>query len=94
MQSIKTRLFLSFISNEYSKRQLKHKCPKYVKYLIYKYFITDNWSKEQNLNIVEKNGYVLKFVKEQTEKICLKAFEQYGTLLKYVKDQTENVNFY
>ena len=43
------------------------------------------------LKAVERNGYALQYVKEQTEAMCLKAVEQDGDALRYVKEQTEAV---
>ena len=36
----------------------------------------------------KQNGFALKFVKEQTQEICLEAVKQYGLALQYVKEQT------
>ena len=43
------------------------------------------------LKVVEQDGYLLQYVKDQTEAVCLKAVEQNGHALMYVKDQTEAV---
>ena len=43
------------------------------------------------LKAVEQNGDALRYVKEQTEAICLKAVEQNGYALQYVKEQTEAI---
>ncbi len=43
------------------------------------------------LKAVERNGYALRYVKDQTESVCLKAVESDGDALRYVKDQTESV---
>ena len=40
---------------------------------------------------VERYGYALRYVKEQTEPICLKAVERNGYALRYVKEQTEPI---
>ena len=36
------------------------------------------------LKAVERNGYALQYVKEQTEAVCLKAVESNGYALRYV----------
>ena len=46
---------------------------------------------EAALKAVERNGYALQYVKEQTETLCLKAVEQDGDALQYVQEQTEPV---
>jgi len=38
------------------------------------------------IKAVERNGYALRYVKEQTEPVCLKAVEQDGDALRYVLD--------
>ena len=43
------------------------------------------------LKAVERNGYALRYVKDQTPDICLKAVERNGDALKYVKDQTPDL---
>ena len=50
-------------------------------------------SEKEALKAVEQNGYgyALRYVKDQTEAVCLKAVEQNGHALQYVKDQTEAV---
>ena len=45
----------------------------------------------KDLEMVKQNGYALKFVKNQTEEICLAAVKQCGYALKFVKNQTEQV---
>lgn len=40
---------------------------------------------------LKQNGYVLKYVKEQTPEICLAAVKQNGCALKYVKEQTPEI---
>ena len=40
---------------------------------------------------VQKNCYVIKYVKEQTEGICKLAIQQDGYALRYVKNQTEEI---
>ena len=37
------------------------------------------------MKTINKNGYLLKFVKEQTLEICLAAVKTNGSSLKYVK---------
>ena len=39
------------------------------------------------LKAVERNGYALRYVKDQTEAVCLKAVEADGDALSYVKDR-------
>jgi hypothetical protein len=46
---------------------------------------------EEALKAVERNGDALRYVKEQTEAVCLKAVERNGYALQYVKEQTEAV---
>ena len=88
---VKNHLFLSFVFKKYSKQRFKQKFPRNVKFLISKYFAIDNWLEEQNLKMVEQDGYTLEFVKEQTENICLKAVEKEGFALRFVKEQTEKI---
>ncbi|MEG1495608.1 MAG: hypothetical protein RR406_04865, partial [Bacilli bacterium] len=45
-------------------------------------------SHEEALAAVQQNGDALRFVKEQTEAICLEAVKQNGYALRYVKEQT------
>ena len=40
---------------------------------------------------VQKNGYSLQYVKEQTEEMCLLAVQCNGSALQYVKEQTEEM---
>jgi hypothetical protein len=40
---------------------------------------------EDALKAVERNGYALQYVKEQTEAVCLKAVERNGDALRYVE---------
>ena len=48
----------------------------------------EQWSdKKYCLKAVEKNGYALRYVKEQSEAVCLKAVEENGYALQYVKEQ-------
>ena len=39
---------------------------------------------DEALKAVERNGYALRYVKEQTEAVCLKAVESDGYALQYV----------
>jgi len=39
---------------------------------------------EAAIKAVERNGYALQYVKDQTEAVCLKAVERYGYALRYV----------
>ena len=43
------------------------------------------------LKAVERSGYALRYVKEQTPEVCLKAVENDGDALQYVKEQTPEV---
>ena len=43
------------------------------------------------MTAVRQYGCVLKYVKEQTEEICLIAVQQSGKTLEYVKEQTEEI---
>ena len=45
----------------------------------------------KDLEMVKKDGYALKFVKNQTEEICLAAVKQNCSALEYVKNQTEEM---
>ena len=47
-----------------------------------------NLSGEEALEEVIKDGYVLRYVTEQTPEICLAAVKQNGYALKYVREQT------
>ena len=47
------------------------------------------WSKEESLEAVKRNGYALRYVKDQTEAVCLEAVKQDGYALQYV-----NVNVF
>ena len=49
----------------------------------YKYF-----NEEKALDAVERNGFALQYVKEQTLEICLEAVKQNGDALQYVQNQT------
>ena len=46
-------------------------------------------SEKEALKAVEQNGYgyALRYVKDQTEAVCLKAVAQNGYALQYVKDR-------
>ena len=43
------------------------------------------------MKAVERDGYALQYVKDQTPDLCLKAVKQNGDALKYVKDQTPDL---
>lgn len=43
------------------------------------------------LKLICVNGDMLKYLKEQTEEICLRAVQQNGNALEYVKKQTEEI---
>ena len=43
------------------------------------------------LEAVKQNGYVIVFVKIQTNEICLEAVKQNVHVLKYVKNKTEEI---
>ena len=43
------------------------------------------------LKAVKQHGYALRYVKEQTEEICLEAVKENGYALGYVKEQTEEI---
>ena len=45
----------------------------------------------RDLADVQKNGYRLEFVKDQTEEICLAAINQNYRSIKFVKRQTEAI---
>jgi len=45
----------------------------------------------ESLKAVKQDGYALRYVKNQTENICLEAVKENGDALKYVKNQTENI---
>ena len=38
------------------------------------------------IEAVESDGYALRYVKDQTEQVCLKAVERNGDALRYVKE--------
>ncbi|MCE5211881.1 MAG: DUF4116 domain-containing protein [Deltaproteobacteria bacterium] len=42
---------------------------------------------EAALKAVERNGYALRYVKDQTEAVCLKAVERNGDALQYVLER-------
>ena len=46
-----------------------------------------NLSGEEALEAVKENGNALRYVKEQTEAICLEAVKKNGYALRYVKEQ-------
>ena len=43
---------------------------------------------EKDVEAVKQKGWALKFVKKQTQELCLEAVKQNGYALQYVKDQT------
>jgi hypothetical protein len=43
------------------------------------------------LMAVQKNGYALEYVKEQTNEICMAAVQRNGSALEYVKEQTNEL---
>ena len=48
----------------------------------------DKWTDEKVcLAAVQRNGYSLRYVKDQTEKVCLAAVQRNGDSLQYVKDR-------
>jgi len=46
---------------------------------------------KEALEAVKQDGYALRYVKDQTEEICIEAVKQYGNALQFVKDQTEEI---
>ena len=40
---------------------------------------------------VKKNGYALRYVKNQTDEICIEAVKQNGDALRYVKKQNDEI---
>lgn len=50
-----------------------------------------NVNSEFCMAIVQEDGLVLQFVKEQTSEICMAAVRQKGIALKYVKEQTSEI---
>ncbi|MCC0726709.1 DUF4116 domain-containing protein [Clostridioides sp. ZZV14-6045] len=54
-----------------------------------------NLTKEQIYNLyiiaVRQDGLALRYIKNQTEEICMEAVKQDGRALKYVKNQTEEI---
>jgi hypothetical protein len=53
------------------------------------------WCEDTNfvLEVAKQDGYVLKYVKEQTPEICFEAVKQDGLALKFVKNQTPEICF-
>ena len=49
------------------------------------------YSQDEAMAAVAQDGYALRYVKEQTEAVCLKAVERDGYALQYVHEQTEAV---
>lgn len=54
-------------------------------------FVKTKEFQEICLVLVRKDGYALKYVKDQTPEICLAAVMQAGYALEYVKNQTEEI---
>jgi len=50
-----------------------------------------NYLGDEALAAINQNGYALKYVKEQTTKICLAAVSKDGDALQFVKKQTEKI---
>ena len=48
-------------------------------------------SGEEAIKAVEKDGYALGYVKDQTQEICIKAVEKDGNALQYVKESAFDV---
>ena len=48
-------------------------------------------SYKSDLKKVKKDGLFLRFVKNQTPKICLEAVKQNGYALEYVENQTPKI---
>lgn len=44
-----------------------------------------------DLTEVKMNGFALRYVKEQTEELCLAAVKQNGSVLEFVKSQTKKI---
>jgi phosphoribosyl-ATP pyrophosphohydrolase len=57
--------------------------------------LLENWDMWNDydfcLKVVQKNGNLLKYVKEQTTDICLAAVQQNGWALEYVKEETPEI---
>ena len=49
------------------------------------------YSKEEMITAVKRNGYALRYVKEQTEPVCLEAVKQDGDALRYVTIKSESI---
>ena len=47
----------------------------------------DPKNSDECLKAVERNGYALRYVKDQSEAVCLKAVESDGDALRYVKEE-------
>ncbi len=50
-----------------------------------------NLEGEEALAAVQQDGYALRYVNNQTERICLAAVQQDGNALQYVNNQTEAI---
>lgn len=48
--------------------------------------------KDEIMEMIKTNGFILKLVEEQTKEICLEAVKQNGRLLKYVNHNVLNEN--
>ncbi len=46
---------------------------------------------EEALEVVKINGHMLKYIREQTQDICLAAVRENGDALKYVREQTQEI---
>jgi hypothetical protein len=52
----------------------------------------DIWNDaEKYLELIQKNSYLLRFVKEQTHEMCLAAVKRNGYILQYVREQTPEI---
>nr|QBK87597.1 MAG: protein of unknown function DUF4116 [Marseillevirus LCMAC201] len=71
----------------------KYKCDKFILGERKRFYLDDHFSNEEVFEIIQQygGGEVLKYVKEQTEEICLAAVKVNGLALKYVKVQTEEI---
>ena len=50
-----------------------------------------SYSWEEAMKAVKQDWNVLKYIKEQTEEMCIEAVKQNWYALKYVKEQTESI---
>ena len=51
----------------------------------------ENKSADFYLQVVQQNGYALRFLRQQTPEICLAAVQQDGEALRYVRQQTAEI---